>query len=289
MEVFVKNWARCIATIVQCWNLKLLAIEITLKWFTKKFLEVKCKFVHSSEANLKYDGTAAAYVTKTDAPFFCNNVLHSLFSDCTVSANGPKMPNAKANDAHKRSIETELSHNKDAKNNCLAFQGYSYEENLGALSTTEVYRRKASVIQTNECSFYGKVAVYIITCDMHLMSSVTLRIASRRSIDDFLFMSDDAARHYKVKIVEKNLYVGKITLNLDVVSAKEKTLLSSLPSYQYLESLTKTLLASTGLHSWKQEDIFDREPIRRLALCPNTNESFLGNNRQYPFHFQKFF
>ena len=46
----------------------------------KIFLEVKCKVVLSSEADLKHYGTAAADVTKTDAPYFCNNVLHSLFS-----------------------------------------------------------------------------------------------------------------------------------------------------------------------------------------------------------------
>ena len=101
-------------------------------------------------------------------------------------------------------------------------------------------------------------------------------------------MSDDAAKHYKLKIVEANLYVRKMTLNDDVVSAIEKTLLTSPASYPYLEILTKTFLASTGLHSWKQEDIFAREPIRRLAICLNTNEAFLGNNRQNPFNFRKF-
>ena len=54
----------------------------------KILLEIKCKIVQASEADLKYDAGAAADVTKTDAPYFCNNVLHSLFSDCTVSANG---------------------------------------------------------------------------------------------------------------------------------------------------------------------------------------------------------
>ena len=242
----------------------------------QKIFLVKCKIVQSSEANLKYDGTAAADVTKTDAPYFCNNVLHSLFSDCTVSANGLKISKANGNYAHKSFIETEFSHNKDAKNTWLACQGYSYEENPGALSTTEVNRRKALVRQSNECTFYGKVAVDFFTCDRHLMSCVTLRIAFRRSIDDFVIMSDDAAKHYKVKIVEANLYVRKMTLNDDVVSAIEKTLLTSPASYPYLETLTKTFLASTGLHSWKQEDIFAREPIRRLALCLNTNEAFLG-------------
>ena len=101
-------------------------------------------------------------------------------------------------------------------------------------------------------------------------------------------MSDDAAKHYKVKIVEANLNVRKMTLNEDVVSAIEKTLLTSPASYPYLETLTKTFLASTGLHSWEQEDIFAREPIRRLAICLNTNEAFLGNNRQNPFNFRKF-
>ena len=55
----------------------------------KKLLEVKCKIVQSSEADLKYDAGAAADVTKTHSPYFCNDVLHSLFSDCT--ANGLKI------------------------------------------------------------------------------------------------------------------------------------------------------------------------------------------------------
>ena len=255
----------------------------------KLFLVVKCKIVQSSAANLKYDGTAAADVTKTDAPYFCNNVLHLLFSDCTVSSNGLKTSKANENYAYKSFIETEFSHNQDAKNTWLACQGYSYEENHGTLSTTEVNRRKALVRQTNECTFYGKVAVDVFACDSHLMSGVTLRIAFRRSIDDFVIMSDDAAKHYKVKIVDANLYLRKMTLNDQVVSAIEKTLLTIPSSYPYLETLTKTFLASTGLHSWKQEDIIAREPNRILVLCLNTNQAFLGNNRQNPFHFRKFY
>ena len=142
--------------------------------------------------------------------------------------------------------------------------------------------------QSAECTFYGKVAVDFFTCDSYLLSGVTLLIAFRRSIDNFVIMSDDAAKHYKVKIVEANLYVRKMILNDDVVSAIEKNLLTSQASYPYLESLTKTFLASTGLHSWKQEDVFASEPIRRLAICLKTNEAFLGNNRQNPFNFRKF-
>ena len=145
----------------------------------KTFLEVKCKIVQSSEADLKYDATAAADITKTDSSYFCNNVLLSLFSDCTVSANGLKISNANGNYAHKSFIETEFSHNKNAKNTWLACQGYSYEEKPGTLSTAEVKRRKTLVRQSAECAFYGKIAVDIFTCDRHLLSGVTLRIALR--------------------------------------------------------------------------------------------------------------
>ena len=102
---------------------------------------------------------------------------------------------------------------------------------------------------------------------------------------DFVIVSDDAAKHYRVKIVEANLYARKMTLNDEVGSAIEKAFPAA---YPYFETLTETFLASTGLHSWKQEDIFAREQIRRLAMCLNTNEAFLGDNMQNPFHFQKF-
>ena len=95
----------------------------------KIFLEIKCKIVQSSGADLKYDAGSPTDKAKTDAQYFCNNVLHSLFSDCTVSANGQKISNANGNYAHKSFIETEFSHNQDAKNTWLACQGFSFEEN----------------------------------------------------------------------------------------------------------------------------------------------------------------
>ena len=110
------------------------------------------------------------------------------------------------------------------------------------------------------------MAVDFFTCDRHLLSGVKLRISFRRSIDDFVVISDDAGKSYKVKIIEANLYVRKMTLNDDVVSAIEKSLLTSPASYPYLETITKTFLASAGLQSWKQEDVFSREPIRRLPF-----------------------
>ena len=46
------------------------------------------------------------------APDFCKNVLHSLFSECTVPTNGQKISNANEKYADKSFVETEFSPKK---------------------------------------------------------------------------------------------------------------------------------------------------------------------------------
>ena len=52
--------------------------------------------------------------------------------------------------------------------------------------------------------------------------------------------------------------------------------------------LPRTFLATAGNRSWSQEDIFSKEPVRRLIIALSTNPSYLGTNRTNPFHCQKF-
>ena len=123
----------------------------------KIFPEIQCKIVQSSDADLKYDNTAAADVNKTDAPYFCNHVLHSIFSDCTVSAYGLNISNANGNHAHKSFIETKFFHNKYVKSTWLACQGHSYEANPGGIAISKITSRRTLVRGSAQCTFYGKV------------------------------------------------------------------------------------------------------------------------------------
>ena len=53
----------------------------------KIYLEIRCKVTQSNGADLRYDNTDP---TVSDSTFLVNNSLYSLFSDCTLSANGLK-------------------------------------------------------------------------------------------------------------------------------------------------------------------------------------------------------
>ena len=119
-------------------------------------METKRKIVQSLGADLKYDEAATADTANTNVPYFCNNVLHSLLSDGTLSAKRLKTSNANENYAHKRFIETEFSHNKDAKNTWLACQDYSHEEDPFTIKAGKISRRKHSVRDSAAFTFMVK-------------------------------------------------------------------------------------------------------------------------------------
>ena len=73
-------------------------------------LEIKCKI---PETTMVIWGQALTL--KVQKNYFSNDALHSLSSECTVSANGVKLSNIKGNYAHKAFIETEFSSGKTSK------------------------------------------------------------------------------------------------------------------------------------------------------------------------------
>ena len=143
-------------------------------------------------------------------------------------------------------------------------------------------------VNRGKLGFKDPLELIFFTSDKHLLSGVTLRLSYRRSHEDFLIISEDAAKHYKLQRLEANLYVRKMTVTDHVLSAIESTLLKTPADYPYQEEITKTFLATADQRSWQQEDIFAREPVRQIIIALNTNNAFLGTNRTNPFHYQKF-
>ena len=75
-------------------------------------LEIVLRVVQNNGNVLRTHATDAGL---KDTPYLVNNLLSSLFSECTLSLNGEKISTTNANFAHKSFIETEISHGIDAK------------------------------------------------------------------------------------------------------------------------------------------------------------------------------
>ena len=87
-------------------------------------MEIRCKVTQSNGADLRYDNTDP---TASDSPFLVNNSLYSLFSECTLSANGLKISNAKS------FIGTDFPNSKRAKESWIKCQGYRFENDSAAI------------------------------------------------------------------------------------------------------------------------------------------------------------
>ena len=73
----------------------------------KIYLEIKFLVVQSNGNDL---GFTTGDANNSDTPHLVNNALHSLFTDCSVLANGIKISSANGHYAHKSFIEKEFSH-----------------------------------------------------------------------------------------------------------------------------------------------------------------------------------
>ena len=125
-------------------------------WSEKIYLEIKYRILQTDGTDLRY---TAGDANASDLPYFANKVLHSLFADCTVSANGIKISTANGHYAHKSYIETEFSHGTDAMKNCIKCHGYECEENSGVIPAAISDKRKRTVGQFARITLYGKLAV----------------------------------------------------------------------------------------------------------------------------------
>ena len=88
----------------------------------------------------------------------------------------------------------------------------------------------------------------------------------------------------KVTNTQANLYVRKMTAADNVYTAIETTFTKMPALYRYTEIIPKTFLVSSAVQSWDQEDVFNRDPIRRFVLAMTTNAGFLGAKRTNPFY-----
>ena len=241
-------------------------------------LEIVARIVQNNGTVLRTHATEAA---RRDTPYLVKNQLSSLISECTMSLNGEKLSTTNANFHHKSFIETEFSHGIDAKKTCPASRGYYYEDNPSSIEAADgraedAAERKRIVAASGEFRLFGKIACDFLSCDKHVISGVTIRLSLRRSPNDFVIITEQPNKHYQVQITEAILYVRVMTVTDFVLSSIEKTLLKTPAKYNYIEVVPRRFLATTGVQSWRQEDVFAKEPVRRMILAMSSNTA-VGN------------
>ena len=87
-------------------------------------------------------------------------------------------------------------------------------------------------------------------------------------------------------IVDCSLYTRGIALK-DDYHEKRMDLLAYTPvDFNYLETLAKTFIIPARQNQFIQENIFNKAPVRRIAIAMNTNSAITGSYTENPFWYQ---
>ena len=211
-------------------------LEFQVTGDQNNFLDLQHMYLQLSCSIHRQDGSALRYDEDTkgisDEPKFVNNILHSLFSDCDVSANGIKISHANGLYGHKSYLETEMSHGIEAKGTWLACQGYNYERVPQTLTHADIANREEATRESAVIHLYGRLSVDFFTCDKLLLPGVPLRIRLIRAHNDFVVISEGAAKHYTIKIHDASLYARKMTVDAAVLESIERVLLNTRAMYK---------------------------------------------------------
>ena len=89
-------------------------------------------------------------------------------------------------------------------------------------------------------------------------------------------------------IVDCSPYTRPIALKDDYYKKRMDMPAYTPAEFNYLETLAKTFIIPARQNQFIQENIFNKAPVRRVAIAVNTNSAFTGSYTENPFWYQQF-
>ena len=133
---------------------------------------------------------------------------------------------------------------------------------------------------------YGKNGIDFFSTSELLYPNMKIRLRLIRARPNFHMISDNP--NVSLVIVDCSLYTRRIALKDDYHKKRMDMLAYAPVEYNYLETLAKTFIVPARQDQFIQENIFNKAPIRRVAIAMNTNSAFTGSFTENPFWYQQF-
>ena len=112
----------------------------------------------------------------------------------------------------------------------------------------------------------------------------TLRLI--RATPNFYEISDTP--NVSLGIVNCSIYSRRIALKYDYHRKRMDMLAYAPVEYIFLETSANAFIIPARQNQFIQENIFNKAPIRRIAIAMNTNSAFTGSFTENPFWYQQF-
>ena len=221
---------------------------------------------------------------------YVNNIMHSIFSNVEVYINNQQIYNSNGIYAHKSYIsnnfKTAISENKGVLH-CEGFDHEQDAEDINNPLTDPFFTRRMELLSRPDgFLLYGKLGIDFLSTSelLYPFMKFSLRLITARP--NFYMISDNP--NVSLGIMDCSLYTRRIALKDDYHKKRMDMLAYAPTEYNYLETLAKTFIIPARQNEFFRENIFNKAPIRRIAIAMNTNSAFTGSFTENPFWCQQF-
>ena len=223
-----------------------------------------------------------------------NNLLHSLFSQCSVTLNGVSVTPSKDMYNYRSYLETLLTYGHDAANTHLtnAFFYLDTGDLLGGspeTSSNSGYKKRWAVSkQSKELEMYGKIHSDIFNIPQLLLPGVQLQITFTKSKSDFYLLGSAVDSKAVFKFLDVTLFVKHVKPSPSLLLAHTNALEKVNARYDVTRVVLKTFTFSSGSKSLSIDNAILGTIPKRLLFTMVKNEDFVGKVNTNPYKFQHF-
>ena len=123
---------------------------------------------------------------------------------------------------------------------------------------------------------YGRLAIDMFTCEKKLLPKTKVRIKLSENPIVCLKIVDCSLFMRRILVVEPNHQ--NLQWNLEREPAH----------YNNMETIARIFIIPSRQNQFIQENVFNKTPIRRIAVAMNTNSAVVGSFHENPFNYQQF-
>jgi hypothetical protein len=261
-------------------------------------LLVNFKVVNSDGSDLAIAQAANGDTPAVVAPNVscCNLPGNSLWQAIDVDVGGnpyPHLGNVHAN--YKAYIETLLSYTKGAAESHLQSGRFLMDvaTKFEEFDATDVYniafaRRKERIAGSKTVQCYGPVHCDFLQDDRLLPPGVRLTLKFYRAPDNFVLMSNDANKTYKIIIEDLKLFIRHVTVSDRIVASHIAQFEKGPAIFPFTKTVIKTQVQTVGITNFTVlgvvNGLFPKTIIFTFLSSGSLNGSYMSN----PYNFQHF-
>ena len=227
---------------------------------------------------------------KTTEGGVVNNLLHSLFRNCSVHLNNVCVSQSDNNYHYRAYIEKLLNYGSDAASTHLESSGWYMDsgkfDSLTAKDNIGLDTRKKIFEKNKVVELIGKVHSDMFNQPKYMVNNVDLKITFNMEKPEFYML--EATEDGHIKIMAATLYVNHVTINPNILLAHHNALQQRNAVYQYKRVEIKTYTLNPGNHSLNIDNIVMGQLPNLIIFTMVSNEAYTGDRKKNPFNFQHF-